>query len=75
MKKINDVFNNCGLPQYTHKALNDFTKEDVKKIINTIKDNDNYYRSNWIDNNDRKVLVNFVNNLSIIYRWYSLIIR
>lgn len=75
MAKLNDAFNNCGLPQYANKTINDFTKNDVKTIIATIQSNDNYYINNWMDSNDRKLLVNFVNNISVLYRWYSLIIK
>lgn len=75
MEYLNDAFNNSGLPQYANKTINDFTKNDVRKIIATIKDNDNYYISGWMKSNDRKLLIDFVNNISVFYRWYSLIIK
>ena len=75
MSNLNDVFNNCGLPQFTNKKINEFSKNDIKYIIKTIKEFDSYYVSGWINSKDRETLINFINNVCVVYRWYSLITK
>lgn len=75
-KPNNDTFLNSGLPQFTEKTdFTDFSKDDIKVIVNQVKKFDNYYRKGWKESETRKNLVNFVNEWCNVYRCNSLIIK
>lgn len=72
--KLSDAFNNSGLPQYAHRDVNSFSKEDIKAIKKQIEKNDQYYESNWKGNPQRDALVKVVNDYAETYRNPSLYI-
>lgn len=75
--KLTTALLNSGLPQLAEKLQKgeELTKGDYKTIYNQIKDFDNYYLKGWKESTTRQILVEELNNISIIYRWQSLIIK
>lgn len=72
--KERDALNNIGLPQLAEK--NELTKDDIKLIVNSVKEFDKRYLDNSFKNSEtRQTLKNIVNNFCDVYRSYSLIIE
>lgn len=70
---LSDAMLNNGLPQMANKK--DFSKNDIKIIIEKVNDFDNYYKDSYKKSETRETIKNYVNNYCVACRWYSLIIK
>ena len=76
-KELRVAFLNSGLPQLSDKLVKDepLTKEDFKVVKKQIEDFDNYYLGGWKESKTRQVLKDTLNEVSSIFRWYSLFVE